>query len=338
MTRGEFEKLVERYRLGECTPEEIAFVAHWMERNVGYADGDNLAFKNDEEALRMEEECWVNIQRAGGLISKKPIWSIGKVFWWSAIACLVLVIGGLFLLQQPSEITPEPELAGLETLNTSTGRQRITLPDSSIVTLEEGASIVTSESYGLQTRTVRLKGEAFFEIKPNPRVPFLVYSGDLITEVLGTSFAIRPELKTKTIEVSVATGKVSVYSAEKDRNQRRRGVIVTTNQKAVYDAASKTIRQDLVDDPKIVVKDTSEAVFNFDQTLVKAVLSTLRHSYKMEIVVSNPVVNDCLFTGNLNGFDMFQQLNYICDAIDAQYEVRGTTIFLTGEGCENSEE
>lgn len=336
MTRGEFEKLVERYRLGECTPEEIAYVAHWMEQNVDVRSDDNLIFKNEEEAIRLEAACWNNIQHSEGFSFKKPIRRIGNVFWWSASACLALLIGGLLFFNPSSDSTPE--LAGLETFNTSTNRQRITLPDNSIVTLEEGASIVVSESYGQHNRVVRLKGGAFFEIVSNPQVPFLVYSGDLITEVLGTSFAIKPVLKAKTIEVSVTTGKVSVYSGEKDRNKRRSGVIITTNQKAVYDAETKTIRQDLVDDPKVVVMETSESAFDFDQALVKTVLATLRHSYKMEIVVSNPQLNDCLFTGNLNGFDLFQQLNYICDVIDAQYEVRGTTIFLTGEGCRKSVE
>ncbi|PPK99528.1 FecR family protein [Parapedobacter indicus] len=331
MTTGEFEKLVERYRLGECTPDEIAFVAKWMEKNAGAAEDDSTVFKNEEEAIRREEEGWNRIQQLAGFKRKTATRRMRNRYWWAAAACVAWVVGGLLFLNRASD--SQPELAGLETFNTSANRQRITLPDSSTVVLGEGSSIIISEDYGMKNRVVRLKGEAFFEIVPNPQAPFLVYSADLITEVLGTSFSIKPEAKGKTIEVSVTTGKVSVYAGEKDRNKRRRGVILTTNQKAVYDAESKTIRQDLVDHPKIVETDAPEAVFNFDQTRVKTVLATLRHSYKMEIVVTNPVLNDCLFTGNLNGFDLFQQLNYICDVINAQYEVRGTTIFLTGEGC-----
>ncbi|ODS85746.1 MAG: hypothetical protein ABS46_01790 [Cytophagaceae bacterium SCN 52-12] len=333
MTRGEFEKLAERYRLGECTPEEVAFVEQWVRVN-GFADGeDRMVFENEAEAAKTEEEVWSGIRHAAGLSTKKPRWLTGRVLWPGAAAGVILVVAGLFLTDRFPQADPEPELAGLETFNTSTSHQRIILPDSSVVTLAEGASIATSESYGQHTRTVRLKGEAFFEIRPDPKVPFLVYSGDLVTEVLGTSFTVRPEAKTKTIEVSVATGKVSVYSNEKDRNQRRRGVIITPNQKAVYDMESKTIRQDLVDDPRIVVEPPVASVFKFDETPVRDVLSILRQTYQMEIVVNNSALNDCLFTGNVNGFDLFKQLAYICDAIDARYEVRGTSIFLTGEGC-----
>ncbi len=336
MTRGEFEKLAERYRLGECTPEEVAFVEQWVRVN-GIADGeDRMVFENEAEAAQTEEEVWGGIRRAAGLAAPKGGWWTRKPFWLSTAACLVLVMMAVFLSDRFLPADTGPELAGLETFNTSTSHQRIILPDSSVVTLAEGASIATSESYGQQTRTVRLKGEAFFEILPDPKVPFLVYSGDLVTEVLGTSFTIKPETRTKTIEVSVATGKVSVYSNEKDRNQRRRGVIITPNQKAVYDTESKTIREDLVDDPKMVEPGIPESDFNFDETPVKKVLATLRKSYGMEIVVSNPELNDCEFTGNLNGFDLFKQLSYICNTVGAEYEVRGTTIFLTGNGCESS--
>ncbi len=332
MTRGEFERLAERYRTGKCTPEEVAFVEQWMEANGRVEDDDPIVFENETEANAIKYKAWAEIRKEAGLTSIQPNrW--GKWLWGSVAACFALIIAGILYLDRPAQADSEPGMTGLETFNTSTGHQRILLPDSSVVTLAEGASISTSESYGRQTRTVRLRGEAFFEIRPNPKVPFLVYSGDLVTEVLGTSFTIRPETRTKTIEVSVTTGKVSVYSSEKDRNQRRKGVIITPNQKAVYDAESKIIRQDLIDEPRILDKDIPKSAFDFDDTPVRQVLSTLQRSYGMEIVVGNPELNNCVFTGNLNGFDLFKQLDYICDIIGTQYEVRGTTIFLTGNGC-----
>ncbi len=336
MTRGEFERLAERYRLGKCTQEEIAFVEEWMKVNGGADEEDSLVFESETEAARIEDEVWDSIRYEAGLSGKKSWWRSPEWLWGSVAACLVLIISCMFFFEYSLPAESKSVLAGLEASNTSVNRQRIALPDSSIVILAEGASIIVSEGYGYQTRTVSLKGEAFFEIRPNPKIPFLVYSGDLVTEVLGTSFAIKPEAGKKTIEVSVTTGKVSVYSSEKDRNQRRRGVIITPNQKAVYDTESKTIREDLVDDPKMVEPNIPTFDFSFDETPVKTVLVALRKSYGMEIVVSNPELNDCTFTGNLNGFDLFKQLSYICNTVGAQYEVRGTTIFLIGNGCGSS--
>ena len=333
MTRGEFDRLVQRYRVGGCTPEEIAFVERWMEANKGDYDDDSTVFTDEADAFAVESEVWDRIRNDAGLAGRKTSWLVNKWFWGSIAASFLVAVSCLFFWNRSLPESLEPELTGLETINTSTNRQRIRLPDSSFVILAEGASIAVSEGYGRSMRAVSLKGEAFFEIKPNPKIPFFVYSGELVTEVLGTSFTIKPEAGKKCIEVSVTTGKVSVYSRQKDRNQRRRGVIITPNQKAVFDMESKEIRHDLVDNPKMIEEEISESAFDFDEAPVRAVLWTLQHSYGMDIVVSNPELNDCIFTGNLNGYDLFKQLSYVCDIINAQYEVRGTTIFLTGEGC-----
>lgn len=334
MTRGEFDKLTERYRAGRCSGEEIAFVEKWMDLNGRHAD-ETLVFETEAEAQETEADIWAKIRDEAGIVRQHKI---PALYWkWisgAAAACLAVLLVVNFLPQERRVKYSGPAMTGLETYNTSSTSLRIVLPDSSVVTLAEGASIITSENYGQDTRTVRLTGEAFFDIRSNPKMPFLVYSGDLVTEVLGTSFTIKPETARKTIEVSVIKGKVSVYTYDHDRNKRRSGVIITPNQKAVYNTDLKTIRHDLVDEPKMVVKDAPASAFKFDETPVGTVLSVLQKAYGMEIVVNNPELNDCEFTGNLNGFDLFKQLSYLCDVLDAQYEVRGTTIFLTGRGCQ----
>jgi transmembrane sensor len=333
MTRGEFEKLTERYNAGECTPEEIAFVEKWVELNCR-RDEQVPVFENEVDAAVTEAEIWDKVRNEAGLMPKTR--SLGKYAFWlpaGIAACIAFVVLLNFLIPNLFDKPEKTQVIGLETHNTSTSSQRIVLPDSSVVVLAGGAKILTSETYGEQTRAVHLTGEAFFEVRPNPKLPFVVYSGDLVTEVLGTSFHVKSGQGKNTIEVAVVTGKVSVYTSEKDRNQRRSGVIITPNQKVVYNTESKTIRQDLVDDPQIVIENTPKSAFLFDETPVTQVVSTLQEAYGMEIVVSNPELNECKFTGNLNGFDLFKQLNYICDVINAQYEVRGSTIFLTGKGC-----
>src|SRR5690606_23345910 len=107
----------------------------------------------------------------------------------------------------------------------------------------------------------------------------LVYSGELVTEVLGTSFHVKPGLDNKAIEVSVVTGKVSVYVSEKDHTQRKSGVIIIPNQKVVFNTKLKTIRQDIVDEPKIVGNKALDSVFNFDAIPVSEVLDVLRQAY-----------------------------------------------------------
>lgn len=342
MTRGEFDRLVQRYRVGECTPDEIVLLELWMEGvNDDEYDAENSVFKNELEASRLEDEAWSKIQIKTGLTNTK--WNLWNNKWLlGSIAASILLIVTLSITvfsplfsDNSLQLDSYSEMDGSGAINASTGRQRIVLPDRSIVILAEGASLYTAQDYGTQSRTVRLDGEAFFDIKPNPKVPFLVHTRGLVTEVLGTSFTIKPQANQKKIEVSVTSGKVSVYSNEKDRNHRKRGVIITPNQKAVYDLETKLIHQDLVETPQMIETDIPKSHFDFDDTPVNKVLDILRRSYGMEIVVSTSDLNNCLFTGNLNGFDLFKQLDYICKTVGSQYEVRGTTIFVTGKGCKN---
>lgn len=332
MTKGDFAQLVEKYWLGQCTPAEIAFVEEWLKFNEPDPSQHLSVFETQKEAEEMEYELWENITENSGIENTRS--RKYRLRWLSrGIAAAIIGFAATYLLNNQYkyfELVSVP--SRFETVNSSTSRQRITLPDCSTVTLSEGASISLADGFGNQTRIVHLKGEAFFEIQPDPSVPFLVYSGDLVTEVLGTSFLIKPG--SNTIEVAVATGKVSVYSNEKDRNQRRKGVIITPNQRAIYNLESKTIQQDIVDNPQIVNEQTApNPNFNFDETPLSTVLTVLKKAYGTDIMVSNPTLNNCVFTGNLNGYDLFKQLSYICNTIEAQYEVRGTTIFLTGEGC-----
>jgi len=332
MTRSEFEQLVEKYRLGLCSAEELAFVEKWLEFNTLHLDEDDSnVFESPQEADQIEQEIWNHLRKETGvgftLTHRRTFWA------GVAAACVLLMSAAAFYFYVGQNTDSNlPVISGLATYNSSTTSKRVTLSDSSIVTLEEGASITVDDNFGIKNRVVRLNGEAHFDIQHNPQLPFLVYTGELVTEVLGTSFRIKPD-KNNIIEVSVTRGKVSVYSYEKDLNHRRNGVIITSNQKAVYDRTSRTIRQDLVEAPAIISPSVSASTFIFDDTPLQEVVDILQSVYGMEIVISNQDLNGCLFTGDLTGYSIFKQLDFVCDIIGLTYEIRGSTIFIGGPGC-----
>lgn len=68
----------------------------------------------------------------------------------------------------------------------------VTLPDGTKVTLNANSSIEYPSSFaGGQTREVKLRGEAHFEVTKNPHQPFVVMAGDMRTQVLGTVFDVK---------------------------------------------------------------------------------------------------------------------------------------------------
>ncbi|MEZ4905299.1 MAG: FecR family protein [Spirosomataceae bacterium] len=328
MTQHEFDLLAEKYVTGQCSSEEIALLEKWAAHHYD----EKYTSPNEVEAKILEKQLWQRIESETDLRPIKNI-KIPQWIWIGVAACLTVVIG-YFVVNKPksAEIAFVPK-EGIETKNRANSRQKVVLPDGSIVMLEKNASIVTDENYGRHSRSVYLTGEAFFEVKRNEKVPFLVHAGDLITEVLGTSFRIKPQQNTKTIEVSVKTGRVSVYSTEPQKKNKRNGVILTPNQKILFNTELKTMEQGIVDLPQLVNQNMKVSDFQFEEATIVSVLKLLQGVYGVEIEVANPVLNQCAFTGDLNGLDMYKQLDLICESISAQYEIRGTTIFVLGNGC-----
>lgn len=333
MKRHKFDEIVERYRAGESSPEEEEMLDKWADLHFRQYT-DHSVFVQEDEERKMKMQIWREIcidkevRRKGN-----PWWSKGRLLMGIAASLITLTAFAWFLLivvhEKPSPIS----VTGAETKNITQVPQRVTLPDGSTVVLETGARIVTDEHYGKQSRTVYLTGKAFFEVQPNTQKPFFVYTGDLVTEVLGTSFHINSKGSKNTIEVSVITGKVSVYTDSEGDQKKRNGVIATPNQKVIYDTELKTLRHDLMDSPRITVPDAIIPDFDFKGTPLIEVLNLMQQVYKIEIVVRNPVLNHCEFTGDLNGLDLYRQLDFICEVMGARYEIRGATVFVNGESC-----
>jgi transmembrane sensor len=333
MTHHEFDILSEKYLAGNCSAEEIAMLQKWSDLHFEQSDA-NRPFSAEPEAMETEQRLWDSIE-SDALVPKNRLWLPNKWLWTAVAASFTLLLSFLYMNR---DVTLKPvagvSIHGVETKNIGHSQHKVMLPDGSLVTLAENASIVTEENYGNGTRTVYLTGEAFFDIKRNTKMPFLVHSGDLVTEVLGTSFRIKPQSGSTTIEVSVKSGKVSVYAPNGDGGRKKNGVIVTPNQKALYDTESKTIRQDIVDLPEVILPHQAVSDFQFEEATISRVLKMMQQAYGVDILVGNSVLNDCAFTGDLNGLNMYQQLEMVCGVVNAEYEIRGTTIFVTGSGCD----
>lgn len=111
-------------------------------------------------------------------------------------ACVALVAGpGLLMRLQSDVLTETAEM------------RRIDLPDGSQITL--AADSAASFDFAGPDRRVRLlKGEAFFQVVPDPARPFRVMADGVQATVLGTSFDLRRD--PEGVTVSVEEGRVEV--------------------------------------------------------------------------------------------------------------------------------
>src|SRR5690606_26987973 len=100
-------------------------------------------------------------------------------------------------------------------------KSKITLPDGSQVDLNYESSLRFPNVFEGGVRKVELIGEAFFDVKHNDSLPFIVVTGEIETVVLGTTFNIRSKADDLETDVSLVTGKVQVnYSGNAEETTR----------------------------------------------------------------------------------------------------------------------
>ncbi|WP_288430815.1 FecR family protein [uncultured Agrobacterium sp.] len=92
--------------------------------------------------------------------------------------------------------------------------------ETKVVTLDDGTQISLNTDSAVQTRytpaerrVVLLRGEAFFDVAKNPQRPFIVESGTLTAQALGTHYAVRSAGSLLAEEVQVEEGEVRVDAA-----------------------------------------------------------------------------------------------------------------------------
>ena len=336
MTQYQFNELLEKYLAGTCTAEEQQLVEQWSASMLQHTDMKLTA----PEKQIVEKRLWSRIRQT---TIPKP--AIIRSLWFqlSAAASVLLLLGlSWFLYNRSSDISNTSNQAVtvpkgvIQIKNTSDKPRKITLEDGSLVILKVNSSISYPEHFGDQTRSVLLDGEAFFDVQKNPTKPFVVHTGELVTEVLGTRFTIRSYEHTPSIEVRVQSGRVSVYenSTANKSSQPRNGVILTPNQRVIFDKASRKLEPSLVENPVVIHPPANPQRFLFDETPLPTVLSELEKAFGVEILIENQNLNQCVLTADLMDLPLHSQLDLVCRSINATYQQRGTVIFINGEGCQ----
>lgn len=268
--------------------------------------------------------------------------------WWYAAAVLLLGITGAWYFYfrnttvQPfayASMVASKQL--IEHTNTSDQPLVLSLPDGSRLTLASKSRVSYAHTFGSDdttrygaSRDVYLLGEAFFEVTKNPNRPFRVFANEIVTKVLGTSFTVRSFEKDTTIQVTVRTGKVSVYAqSATGKFSKMSEIILTPNQQLLYERMAQKFQKVLLHNPAMIVPPNEARILIYDDAPLDKVFSDLSKAYGINIVFDNDVLKKCTVTADLTNESFYQQLNLICSAIDAQYELIDGQVVIESSGC-----
>ena len=172
------------------------------------------------------------------------------------------------------------------TMRTPKGRQyQLTLPDGSKVWLNAASSISYPVTFSERERRVKVTGEAYFEVMPRQKHPFVVNINDRAqVDVLGTAFNVNAYENEKGITTTLVEGAVRV------RNTGSASEILSPGQQA---AIGQNI---FISDANIEsVTAWTNGSFYFNQVRLEEIMRQIERWYDVEVVYEKGIPEVQLF-------------------------------------------
>lgn len=205
---------------------------------------------------------------------------------------------------------------------------QIELPDGSQVWLNQRSSL--QYQGGGQQRQVILQGEAFFDVAKNPQTPFRIFTGSLVTTVLGTRFNVRAYPEEAQISVSVAEGLVALSQ----KNQADQNIIQLRPGKTGTFSLNDH-RLDTLSSTAANIGAWKTQRLIFAATPLTEVVTTLNEYYGTSLRITNPAIATCRFEAQFEG----QSLEAVLEVLQAAFPAltisqQGSVYLLGGAGCQ----
>ena len=291
------QKLLHKMFNGEATDNELTQIRQWVN-----ADKMNRETFYHERALF--DALQLNAFQKGNHVRKQsvPLWK-----WIGSAAAAVIALFLLYNIPVFTTKNIQPEIA-LNTIKVPAGqRGEVTLSDGTHIWLNARSEFSYPASFNGNTREVRLKGEAFFDVAKDRNKKFIVNTGRCEVEVLGTQFNVEAYADDKTITATLVEGSIAMAYENKKSNWTEQEI--QPGQEIVYTAAQQQIKIDQADVE--VITSWKDGKLIFRDTPFKEVLKMLSKRFDVDFVVKNPKCFEASFTGVLEKQRLGRILEYI---------------------------
>ena len=232
MPQNLFWTLMAKKMAGEATTEEIQELEelmrvhpewHYSAQHIqdiwGLSMKENLQAAEDAYLRHLNRLKKIGVAPAAtddeeaDLLNSHPNRNKRKFCLFASIGVAVVVAVLLFIPFGRSSKTAVSETSEVFTRTGTT--TQLLLPDGSKVWLNAGSKLKYNKDFSSGNREVTLEGEAYFEVKHMPDLPFIVHAPTMQVKVLGTSFNVKSYPGELTSETSVIQGRVEVIPLQK---------------------------------------------------------------------------------------------------------------------------
>lgn len=206
------------------------------------------------------------------------------------------------------------------TLETSRGHQfQVVLPDGTKVWLNAASSLKYPTAFIGKTRTVELKGEAYFEVVHHEDQPFRVITSHQMVEVIGTHFDINAYPDDPVVKTTLLKGAVKVTLKH---NQQSR--LLHSGEQAV---AGRQIKVKKVDASAAVAWKNGQFIFRNES--VSSIMRQIARWYNVEIVYKDDISDKSVWGTVSRYAEVSEVLNMIELTGVVHFKIEGHKILVT---------
>lgn len=212
-------------------------------------------------------------------------------------------------------------------------QQRITLNDGSRVLLNTNSQI--NVDYNDHARNITLiKGQAHFDVMPNPDQPFNVYAGKGLVQAVGTAFSVY--LQPQIVEITVTEGTVElsalalspavantadgqqIAQVETDSNITKLSLI-DAGQNATFDQQNSSLATlETVDAPAIVQKLAwHQGLLRFSGDPLQEVVVEISRYTDLNILILDPQIRNL----RIGGFFKVGETDKMLEALETSFGI-----------------
>ncbi len=325
------DEVLAKYVANEATAYEKDLVSLWLAENVDnkkHLEQINLIFNkvsSDKEAQHFDTDAaWTKVKsklsrQQSRTIEFKSSTSNFNISLRIA-ASIVIALGVGFALY--NQITKPPDQLAIQATNKIITD---TLPDGSTTVLNKQSSLAYEFNSKKNTRKLKLKGEAYFDVKHQADKPFIIETQDVIIEDLGTTFNVKSYEKSSTIEVYVESGEVKFYTLHD------KGLSLREGQTGIYNKQSHTFMFLEKSDTNILAYKNQ--VFHFTNVDLNSIVESMNEVYDIKIVLANTEIGKCRITVNFSGETIDSIVDILAETLNLDVVKSENQILLDGKGC-----
>lgn len=324
----ELIRIIRRYLAGEATEKEKDFLESYYEYFEKEPDILDDLSPAEKSTLKSHMQQFIMNRIEKPVTSVIPLWKkVGR------IAALVVLVLSVALLTRTffSSGHPENDKDVVREITAEAGtRKNIYMSDGSSVLLKEGSSIKFKNIFRDSVREVYLTGEAFFEVAPDDTKPFIVYSGKIRTQVLGTAFTVKAYPGQEEILVRVIRGKVRVDAPSGDEPEIQKvkeSIILIPDQEISYNTTTGQFKYNDVQTNPVPQQKPSE--YTMDNLTMAQAARIISERFRKEVKFENPtLVNSRITVSFFEKDPLDEVLTVICGVSKATYKIGRDTIII----------